>query len=317
MKDRADLTIVYSLPTTDYWYGVCTIAPGDRFLSHAPMTQCDTRSLRVVVRTTPKGTTMEMHHIWRGTGKPLLLIHGLGGSWRSWTPILDGLAAEREVIAVDLPGFGATPPLPGEVSIATLADAVTAFLVAHDLTNIDVVGSSMGARLVLELARRGVVGATVSLDPGGFWRGWERPFFSTSVALSVRLIRLLQPVMPLLTGNPVSRTLLFAQFSAHPWRLSPAVTLNEMRTFAASPSFDELLHSLTSGPNQQGMTPGATRGPIVIGWGRQDRVCIPRQAKRAMQLFPDARLYWFTHSGHFPMWDVPEETVRLILASTG
>ncbi len=69
----------------------------------------------------------DMHHIRRGTGKPLLLIHGLGGAWRSWNPILDDLAAEREVIAVDLPGFGETPPLPGEVSIKTLADAVTAY----------------------------------------------------------------------------------------------------------------------------------------------------------------------------------------------
>jgi len=40
------------------------------------------------------------------TDKPLLLIHGLGGSWREWTPILDALTAEREVIALDLPGFG-------------------------------------------------------------------------------------------------------------------------------------------------------------------------------------------------------------------
>ncbi len=119
---------------------------------------------------------MQMHHIRRGAGKPGSLIHGLGGTWRSWTPILDGLAAEREVIAIDLPGFGDTPPLADEVSIATLADAVAAFLDAHNLTGVDVVGSSMGARLVLELARRGVVGATVSLDPGGFWRGWERTF---------------------------------------------------------------------------------------------------------------------------------------------
>lgn len=65
----------------------------------------------------------DMNYIRRGTSKPLLLIHGLGGSWRSWSPILDDLATEREVIAVDLPGFGATPPLPGEVSILTLSDA--------------------------------------------------------------------------------------------------------------------------------------------------------------------------------------------------
>jgi len=54
---------------------------------------------------------MEMNYIRRGAGKPLLLIHGLGGSWRSWQTILDSLALERDVIAVDLPGFGDTPSL--------------------------------------------------------------------------------------------------------------------------------------------------------------------------------------------------------------
>lgn len=104
-----------------------------------------------------------------GAGAPLLLVHGLGGSSRSWSPILPYLAAEREVIALDLPGFGTTPPLPGEVSIRTLSDAVTAFIDEEGYRGIDAVGSSMGARLVLELARRGgVVGGVVSLDPGGF-----------------------------------------------------------------------------------------------------------------------------------------------------
>ncbi len=260
---------------------------------------------------------MDMHHIRRGSGAPLLLIHGLGGSWREWMPVLDALAAEREVIAVDLPGFGETPPLPGEVSIATLADAVTSFLHDQDLKGVDVVGSSMGARLVLELARRGVVGAVVSLDPGGFWRGWERRFFGTSVALSIHLIRLLQPLMPFLTGNPLTRTLLFAQFSAHPWRLSSEVSLAEMRSFAASPSIDELLRQLVDGPVQEGLVVGTARGPITIGWGRQDHVCLPLQARRAIELFPDARLHWFEGSGHFPQWDVPEEATRLILDSTG
>lgn len=74
----------------------------------------------------------------------------------------------------------------------------------------------MGARLALELARRGEVGATVALDPGGFWEGGERWAFGLSAALSIRLVRALQPAMPFLTGNPVTRTLLFAQFSGRP-----------------------------------------------------------------------------------------------------
>ncbi len=57
---------------------------------------------------------MQMNHIRFGHGKPLLLIHGIGGSWRSWSPVLQGLAQQREVIAIDLPGSGKTAPLPAK-----------------------------------------------------------------------------------------------------------------------------------------------------------------------------------------------------------
>ena len=77
---------------------------------------------------------MQMYFERRGQGKPLLLIHGIGGSWKSWNSIIDGLASHREVLAVDLPGHGKTPALSGEVSIRTLADAVTLFLQENNLT---------------------------------------------------------------------------------------------------------------------------------------------------------------------------------------
>ena len=255
-----------------------------------------------------------MRLIRRGSGQPLLLVHGLGGSWRSWAPILDGLASEREVIAVDLPGHGDTPPLAGSTSIYTLADALTAFLREQKLVGIDTVGSSMGARLVLELARRGdVLGSVVALDPGGFWRGWERHAFFGSLWASIRAVRALQPLMPAIAASRIGRTLLLAQFSARPWRLAPRVVLDEMRTYAASPVFDELLHDLAYGQPQESAPRGSIRSPLFIGWGRRDRVCLPRQAARALAMFPDAQLQWFEHCGHFPQWDAPEATTRLIL----
>lgn len=260
---------------------------------------------------------MEMNYIRRGVGKPLLLIHGLGGSWRSWQTILNDLALEREVIAVDLPGHGDTPPLRGATTIAALADAVAEFVGENNLTGVDVVGSSMGARLVLELARRGgVVGSVVSLDPGGFWQGWQIPFFYHSVNLSVKLVRALQPVMPQIADRAIGRTLLLAQFSARPWKLSPAVVFEEMRTFAESPVFDELLYNLAYGEKQQGAAKSSIKHPLIIGWGRRDRVCLPSQAQRAVELFPDAHLHWFDRCGHFPQWDQPAETTRLILDGT-
>ncbi|WP_400193304.1 alpha/beta fold hydrolase [Hymenobacter sp. B81] len=260
---------------------------------------------------------MHLHHIRRGSGRPLLLIHGIGSSWRGWQTILPALAAHREVIAVDLPGHGQTPPLAGENSIYTLADALTAWLHAQQLVGVDCVGSSMGARLALELARRGVLGAVVALDPGGFWAGWEKPFFYYSGAGAVRLIRALQPLMPALTGSALGRTLLLPQYSVRPWRVPAHAALDEMRTYARTANFDELLWHLAYGQQQEGAPRGSIRHPLVIGWGRQDRVCFPRQARRAVAAFPDAALYWFDRCGHFPQWDQPAETVALILSATG
>lgn len=258
-----------------------------------------------------------MNYVRRGTGKPLLLIHGIGSSHRSWDLVINELAAERDVIAVDLPGFGDTPPLAGENSISTFADAITDFLTENDLLGVDAVGSSMGARLVLELVRRGgVLGAVVSLDPGGFWQGWEIPFFYQSVRLSAQLVNGLQPVLPVLTGSPVGRTLLFAQFSARPWKIPAPVALQELRTFVPTPTFTELLDNLAHGEKQQGTPAGSVHQPLVIGWGRQDLVCLPSQSKRALRLFPDAHLHWFSHCGHFPQLDVPQETTQLILSVT-
>ena len=86
-----------------------------------------------------------------------------------------------------------------------------------------------------------------------------------------------------------------------------------MRAYAQATAFDELLHDLAYGEEQEGAPRGSIGAPLVIGWGRNDRVCFPNQAQRAMALFPDARLQWFERCGHFPHWDAPQETVRLIL----
>lgn len=257
-----------------------------------------------------------MNYVRRGTGKPLLLLHGIGSSLKVWDLIMDELATQRDVIALDLPGFGQSPALLGEVSIPTLADAVTDFLTQHQLLGIDAVGNSMGARLVLELARRGqVVGSVVALDPGGFWQGWQVAYFYQSVRLSAQLSRLIQPILPPLVSNPLSRTVLFAQFSAHPWTIPAGVALNEFREFLPTPSFTRLLDSLAHGPPQQGAPIGSIPN-LVIGWGRQDRICPPSQSRLALELFPDAQLHWFSNCGHVPQLDEPAETVALILAVT-
>lgn len=251
-----------------------------------------------------------------GSGRPLLLVHGLGSSLHNWDLVAPALSVHREVIALDLPGFGASAPLPGPVTIATLTDAVEEFIAGNDLGDVDIVGSSMGARMVMEMARRGHAGTVVALDPGGFWNDRQAAVFGTTIKASVALIRRIQPALPFLTGNPLGRTALLAQFSAHPWSLPQELVLTELRGFASSSSLDEALDSLAHGPRQRGCPRGALKGKLVIGWGRRDKVTTPSQSARAMALFPDATLHWFEGSGHFPHWDRPAQTTQLILDTT-
>lgn len=259
---------------------------------------------------------MSLHHVRTGHGSPLLLVHGLGAGLRSWDPIIDALAAHREVIAVDLPGFGQSAPLPGELSIAALADSVAQFISDQGLDRVATAGQSMGGRIVLELARRGIGGDTVALDPGGFWNERELAAFSYTLRPSIALVRTLRGALPALLDNPVSRSALLAQLSAHPWSLTQQMVLPDLLGLADAPATDAAMDALTKGPTQQGAPAGTVPGRVTIGWGRRDLVTVPRQAHRALEAFPDATLHWFPSCGHFPQWDAPEETVQLILAGT-
>lgn len=253
--------------------------------------------------------------IRRGAGKPLLMVHGLGGHWQSWDPILPALSASRELILFDLPGHGTTPAEPDSGTFAGLVGSVERLIEREALQACDMVGSSMGARVVLELARRGATGAVVALDPGGFWTGWERGFFTITLGVSVKLLRALRGALPAISRNAAARTALLAQLSARPWKLDAAHVADELDSYAGTATFDALVRDLGSAPMQHG--PAAPdSGAVTIGWGRHDRLCLPRQAHRAMAAFPTAKLHWFEESGHFPHWDEPDAAARLILSAT-
>jgi pimeloyl-ACP methyl ester carboxylesterase len=108
---------------------------------------------------------------------------------------------------------------------------------------------------------------------------------------------------------------LLAQLTARPRALDGDLVSKELSSFAGTATFGDLVQDLTSGPAQTGPEAPAS-GPVAIGWGRRDRLCLPVQAKRALRAFPKARLVWFDRSGHFPMWEQPNETMELILKTT-
>ena len=247
----------------------------------------------------------------QGDGPPLLMVHGLGGSARSWDPLVPLIAPTRRLVIPEMPGHGGSPAIEGRQTFSAFADSIQAFIEREGLQGADIVGSSVGGRIVLELARRGLGRHCVAYNPGGFWRGWETGYFHATLAASVRLVRALRPLIPRLSRHAATRATLLAQLSAHPTRLDPALVEAELRSLAATPVFDAMLRELARGPLQEGTA--TPPGRVTIGWGRKDRLLLPRQADRATAAFPTARLHWFEECGHFPQWDRPEEAARVIL----
>ena len=257
-----------------------------------------------------------MHTERSGSGRPLVLVPGVGGTTATWGSVRIGLAAEREVVALELPGFGRSALMPGEVTVAAYADALEAHLRAEGLERADLVGSSLGARLVLEMARRGIGRSFVALDPGGFWSPVQQKAFGASLSASVALVRALRPVLPALLSTPVGRTALLAQLSARPWALDGAFAAAEVRALADSPGALPAIRALASGPLQEGAAAGTLPGPVLMVWGKRDLVTPPSTSRLAAERFPDARIELWDGCGHFPHWDQPARTLTTVLAAT-
>ncbi|WP_030041481.1 alpha/beta fold hydrolase, partial [Streptomyces resistomycificus] len=124
-----------------------------------------------------------------GRGEPLLLLHGIGHHRQAWDPVVDILATERDVIAVDLPGFGVSPGLPGGLAydLPTTTKVFASFCEALELGRPHVAGNSLGGLLALELGREKLVRSVTALSPAGFWSQAERRY-AFGVLLTMRRV---------------------------------------------------------------------------------------------------------------------------------
>src|ERR1700759_2752885 len=105
-----------------------------------------------------------------GDGPPLVLLHPLGADRHVWDPRVPLRAERRELIAIDLPGFGESPALTGQVPTPrALAAAVAEHLVATGIQRPHVAGNSLGGWVALELGLMGAARSVTGIAPAGLW----------------------------------------------------------------------------------------------------------------------------------------------------
>ncbi len=135
-------------------------------------------------------STGEMHFVEKGSGAPVILVHGYApiSSWRVWQANIDALATVRRVIAVDLPGYAdsAIPPegkpTDFEEWFSTYARCVHELIESLELAPAAVCGLSAGGAACLTLAVKWPddVERIILVDSAGSqalerWRGLQKP----------------------------------------------------------------------------------------------------------------------------------------------
>jgi pimeloyl-ACP methyl ester carboxylesterase len=245
--------------------------------------------------------------------EPLLLIHGLGGSRSVWEPVIPLLEAEREVHAVDMPGFGKTPPLPDgeEPTAANLARAVHEECSRQGVERPHVAGNSLGGWVALEMGRRGWAASVTALSPAGLW---SRPLGESDGGGARMLLRgspWLKAGRPLLAAAlqlPATRAAAFGSIAAHPERIPPDAARALVFGWLDGEGYDAANRAMRSHVFDPAGYPEDV--PVTIAWCEKDRLLGPPKPHRRPA---GARFLVLPGVGHTPTWDDPELVARTLL----
>jgi pimeloyl-ACP methyl ester carboxylesterase len=266
---------------------------------------------------TPAGA-LRLAVIEKGRGRPILLLHGFATSSYTWRSIIPELAKNYRVIAIDLRGFGASDkPIDNHYSIKDQAGAVAAFIEQENLRDLTVVGHSFGGGITLSLAldaereQHSRIRNIVLIDSIAYRQ--QLPIF----------FRLVQ--VPML--GDVGMALVPPEVQAgQGLRLAyydkDKITSQDIAEYANTLYSPAAKHALTKTIEQ--IVPDnideialrykTIKMPALIVWCQEDRVVPVGLGFRLHEDMPSSEFALFTHCGHMPQEEKPEDTLAAIQA---
>jgi pimeloyl-ACP methyl ester carboxylesterase len=239
-----------------------------------------------------------------GHGPPLVLLHPLGADRRVWHPVVERLRDRRELVVVDLPGFGDSAPLNKTPTPAALARAISEFLESIEIEQPHVAGISLGGWVALELGLAGAATTTTAIAPAGLW---PEPL-ELRRATKRRTAGALAPLIGVMTASKLGRRLLLAGVVAHPERVPGADAAHLIRAWATAPGFVDVNRAMRAGRFEQ---LAEINGPVTLVWTEHDRLI------HRLSSAPDnVRQIELADAGHLPVWDAPDALGEILLEAT-
>jgi pimeloyl-ACP methyl ester carboxylesterase len=208
-----------------------------------------------------------LRYLVAGEGEPLLLVHGLGGAAANWFALAPLLLPGRQVIVPDLPGHGASSPLPAVASLNAYADRIALLLERPGA----VVGHSLGGAIALRLAIRRPEWVTrlVLAGAAGISSGTRQARYALTMTGLIKPGKRIAPHRRRVARSAVLKTLVFGRWGvADPPALLP-----------------EIAEAFLSGPERHTDTVSAAKAlvrddprsdldrlrcPVLLLWGARD-----------------------------------------------
>ena len=241
-----------------------------------------------------------------GTGPPLVLIHGLGATRAIWRPQLEILTRERDVIAVDVPGFGDSPVLSGPATPWALGTAISGLCEELGVDRPHLAGNSLGAWIALEMAKAGDAASTCLISPAGLWR---RPLGPRRADARKWARRLRPAVLAMARIGPLREAMLRTSIGL-PERAPAATGRAMIAAWIDAPGYEaanaEMRRYVCEDLDRVTV-------PTTIVWGELDRLVAPPRPERRP---PGSRYLQFERLGHTPNWDDPDLVARLLLEAS-
>jgi pimeloyl-ACP methyl ester carboxylesterase len=237
----------------------------------------------------------------RGTGRPIVFVHGWAGSGDCWDYQVLDLASNYRCITVDLRGHGASDKPWGVYDYDLFVKDLHSLIVELDLLDVTLVGWSMGGHIGLKYAHEHPERIGHLVITGSGPRFWQAPdaLFGTpadDVSGLIEAVRVARAeTIAGVYANNFHRTDLKATeelFVQTGWKVPAFVGLTSFQALVDVDLRDQL---------------PTVRVPVAIFSGRHDQIWDPRWSEEAQRLLPNATLTYFENSGHVAFIENREE----------